>query len=61
MRKQSHGAPCRTLSAEERTEVERQLRAQGRLQLKEVELVKLRNARRLRGESAAVSAQRARP
>jgi hypothetical protein len=49
MRKPSHAAPCRTLSAEQCAEVERQLREQGRLRAaSEAELTKLRNARKLK-------------
>jgi hypothetical protein len=47
--KKPNAGPCRTLSAEQRAEVERQMREQGRLlPISEVELEKLRNTRRLR-------------
>jgi hypothetical protein len=48
MLKLPHPNPCRSLNAEQRAEVERQLRAQGRLRnVSAVELEKIRSARRL--------------
>jgi hypothetical protein len=42
MRKKTPAGPCRTLSAEQRAEIERQMRGQGRLQASASDLVKLR-------------------
>jgi hypothetical protein len=48
MQKKAGAGPCKTLSCEQRAEIERQLRMQGRLQTSADELAKLRNARRLK-------------
>jgi hypothetical protein len=49
MRKKTPAGPCRTLSAEQRAEVEQALRAQGRLRAVSADnLEKLRNARRIK-------------
>ena len=55
MRKKTPAGPCRTLSAEQRAEVERQLRAQGRLRTaNETELEKLRRWKAAREAAAKV-------
>jgi hypothetical protein len=52
MRKKTPAGPCRTLSAEQRAEIKRQLRVEGRLRTaNKVELERLRAARRLRAAS----------
>jgi hypothetical protein len=60
MRKKTPAGPVRILSAEQRAEVERQMRAQGRLRTaNETELEKFRIARRerLRAENAALASR----
>jgi hypothetical protein len=48
MRKKTPAGPCRTLSAEQRAEVERQMREQGRLRAAdEAQLEKLRRRREM--------------
>jgi hypothetical protein len=42
MRKKTPAGPCRTLSAEQRSEVERQMRDQGHLQASAADLLKLK-------------------
>jgi hypothetical protein len=64
MRKKTPAGPCRTLSAEQRAEIERQLRVEGRLRTaNKVELERLRAARRLRAasETAKVICERTAP
>jgi hypothetical protein len=54
MRKKMSAGPCRTLSAEQRAEVERQMRDEGRLRsANEAELEKLRRRKTLLQEGAA--------
>jgi hypothetical protein len=52
MRKKTPAGPCRTLSAEQRAEVEKQMRAQGRLKPADAdELEKLRKHRLLKEDA----------
>jgi hypothetical protein len=56
MRKKTPAGPCRTLGAEQRAEVERQLRAEGRLRAAdEAQLAKLRRRKAMQ-ETAARNA-----